>query len=92
MVTAKVDQPLKAMLDGRSALMPVSARTRYVTSSGWSTRRCLGHVPTPRHHERSELNIVPMTGGIRSAQITGHDQYFVHNAEITVTHSLDFHS
>jgi hypothetical protein len=31
-----------------------------------------GHVPTPRHHERSELNIVPMTGRNQSAQTIGH--------------------
>ncbi|ROT86734.1 transposase [Bifidobacterium mongoliense] len=31
-----------------------------------------GHVPARRHHERSELNIVPMAGGIRSAQTIGH--------------------
>ena len=49
--------------DGRSALMLVCARVRYVTSNEWSTRRYL---------DMSRLTIATGTGEDQSAQDIGH--------------------
>ena len=57
--------------DGRSALMPICARVRYVTSSEWSTRRYLD-MSGLGENTSSELIIATGTGEDQSAQKLGH--------------------
>ena len=60
--------------DGRSALMLICARVRYVTSSEWSTRRYLDMSRLGENVQSAELIIATGTGEDQSAQKLGHYQ------------------